>query len=130
MQPTLSSALEGIQARSDVPPDKNHPFASGSEDSYVYLQQISQAADTITGSLNAYLSLPRAQPKLISLLRQQSTLECTIQKVRHPPRFLSTHTVAHLMFGSQKDGQSSLSMPYRTRPEPFTAKTFHWILLS
>ncbi|KXN90176.1 hypothetical protein AN958_04666 [Leucoagaricus sp. SymC.cos] len=76
---TLSSVLEDIQANNDVPPHKNHPFASGSEDSYAYLQQISQAADQITNSLNSYLSFPWAQPKLTSLLRQQSNLTSTIR---------------------------------------------------
>jgi hypothetical protein len=82
VQKTLSSALEDIQVNNDVPPHKNHPFASGSEDSYAYLQQISQAADQVTNSLNSYLSLPWAQPKLISLLRQQSNLTSTTRNVR------------------------------------------------
>ncbi|KAF9445919.1 hypothetical protein P691DRAFT_777244 [Macrolepiota fuliginosa MF-IS2] len=78
-QKTLSSVLEDIQAHNDIPSEKNHPFASGSEDSYAFLQQIAQAADQVSNSLNAYISLPWAQPKLISLLRQQSNLTGTMR---------------------------------------------------
>ncbi|KAF5351782.1 hypothetical protein D9756_007426 [Leucocoprinus leucothites] len=79
VQRTLFSSLEDIQASNDVRPHTNHPFASGIEDSFAYLQQLSQAADQITNSLNGHLELPWAQPKLISLLRQQSSLTSTIK---------------------------------------------------
>lgn len=83
-QKTLSSALEEIQTNHNISPQKNHPFASGSEDSCAYLKQLVQAADQITHSLNGYLTLPWSQPKLISLLRQQSSLTSTIRTVKHP----------------------------------------------
>lgn len=76
----ISSALQNIQA--GIPVSNNHPFAAGSEDSYAYLEQVTQAADQIINSLDSYLSIPWSQPKLVSSLRQQSNLTSTLHSVR------------------------------------------------
>jgi len=82
-QKTLFSILEDIRTNHDVSPQKTHSFTSRSEDSCAHLKQLAQAADQITHSLNGYLTLPWSQPKLISLLRQQSSLTSTIRIVKH-----------------------------------------------
>jgi len=124
-QKTLFSTLEDIQTNHDVSPQKTHSFASGSEDSCAYLKQLAQTADQITHSLNGYLTLPWSQPKLISLLRQQSSLTSTIRIVKHPV-ILNSFT-AHLTRDSQKTGQENLSTRYRNMAGPHTVKIFHWI---
>ncbi len=89
MHQSLSDALDDF----DAPKDKTHPFAANSEDTVLYLQKIAQAADNAAISLNTYLSLPSvAQPKLISLLRQQSNLLTTIRSVECHPFFLNPFT--------------------------------------
>jgi len=124
-QKTLFSALEDIRTNHDVSPQKTHSFASGSEDSCAHLKQLAQAADQITHSLNGYLTLPWSQPKLISLLRQQSSLTSTIRTVRH--LVILNSFAAHLTRDSQKTGQENLSTRYRNMAGPYIVKTFHWI---
>jgi len=122
---TLFSTLADIQTNYDVSPQRTHSFASGSEDSCAYLKQLAQATDQITHSLNGYLTSPWSQPKLISLLRQQSSLTSTIRIVKH--LVILDSFAAHLTSDSQKTGQENLSARYGNMVRPYTVKTFHWI---
>lgn len=59
-----------------------HRFSADSEPTISQLKQLIDATVNISGSLNAHVTLPLANPKLHSLLRQETGITHTVHSVR------------------------------------------------
>jgi hypothetical protein len=79
---TLLSTIQRYQRHNLLPLNVTHPFASSAEESYAVLQDLTHTADQLVNSLNIYASTPLSNPKLVSLLRQHSSIAHTSHQVR------------------------------------------------
>ena len=74
--PSLLSSLEAFQRQDAVPSSAVHPFASTAPDSCVLLQDLINTSDQISRSLGICdSSIPWTNTKVVSLLRQHSSIE-------------------------------------------------------
>ena len=79
---TLLSTIQRYQRHNLLPPNVTHPFASSAEESYALLQDLTHTTDQLVNSLNIFASAPLSNPKLVSLLRQYSSIAHTSHQVR------------------------------------------------
>ena len=82
----LLSATQSLQKHGTLPLDVVHPFASSAEESCTALHELISATDQLANSLNLYSSRTVSNPKLVSLLRQHSSIANTLYQVRHLAR--------------------------------------------
>ncbi|KAF5386175.1 hypothetical protein D9615_002383 [Tricholomella constricta] len=78
--PTLLSTIQEFQKHDIVSPNASHPFASSTEQSCSRLQELINTADQLAHSLNTYSSTSLSNPKLVSLLRQHSSIDHTLHQ--------------------------------------------------
>ena len=73
---SLLSLLEAFQKQDAFPPRAVHPFASTAPDACVLLQDLINATDQASRSLHICdSSIPWTNTKVVSLLRQHSSIE-------------------------------------------------------
>ncbi|KAF8813664.1 hypothetical protein BYT27DRAFT_6350544 [Phlegmacium glaucopus] len=73
---SLLSSLESFQKQDAFPPHAVHPFASTAPDACVLLQELINATDQVSRSLDICdSSIPWTNTKVVSLLRQHSSIE-------------------------------------------------------
>jgi hypothetical protein len=73
---SLLSSLEAFQNKDAFPPRAVHPFASAAPDACVLLQDLINATDQVSRSLEICVSsIPWTNTKAVSLLRQHSSIE-------------------------------------------------------
>jgi len=73
---SLLSSLESFQKQDAFPPHAVHPFASTAPDACVLLQDLINATDQVSRSLDICDStIPWSNTKVVSLLRQHSSIE-------------------------------------------------------
>ena len=58
-----------------------HPYSSDPEISTDMLKKLIESTTNIAGSLNAHVTLPLSNPKLLSLCKQQTSLSFTVRAV-------------------------------------------------
>ena len=58
-----------------------HPYSSDLEISTEMLKKLIESTTNIAGSLNAHVTLPLSNPKLLSLCKQQTSLSFTARAV-------------------------------------------------
>lgn len=58
-----------------------HPYSSDPETAIDMLRGLIDATTSISGSLNAQVTLPLSNPKLLSLFKQQTALNYTVRAV-------------------------------------------------
>lgn len=88
---TLLSSLEPFQKPDNFPRDVVHPFASNAPNTCSFLQDLINATEQISTSLRLYdASTQWTNPKLVSLLRQQATIEHTACTVSY---FVQSHNM-------------------------------------
>ncbi|KAJ6603126.1 hypothetical protein B0H10DRAFT_648335 [Mycena sp. CBHHK59/15] len=75
--PTLLSTVQKFKAQA-LPSHAVHPFSKSAESSCTVLQDLIQSTAQLSSSLDVYLAMPLSNPKLVSLLRQQSALSHTL----------------------------------------------------
>ncbi|KAF9467288.1 hypothetical protein BDZ94DRAFT_1305379 [Collybia nuda] len=71
---TLLSTIQRFQKHNILPNNVDHSFASSAEESCTLLQDLINATDQVANSLDIYSSTPWSNPKLVSLLRQHSSI--------------------------------------------------------
>ncbi len=71
-----------------------HPFSSDPETSVNMIKSLLDVTAQISGSLNAQITLPFSNPKLISLFKQQTVISHTVHNVSlmPPTSYLLTYT--------------------------------------
>lgn len=83
---TLLSSIQTLRAKINVddalPARAAHQFSASSQDSCALLQDLIQTTHELSHSLNTYMSTPISNPKLVSLLRQQSSISSSLHAVR------------------------------------------------
>ncbi|KAI0747606.1 hypothetical protein C8Q80DRAFT_1103705 [Daedaleopsis nitida] len=80
LHPTILSALQPFTSPEVLASPGLHPFASSPEDTASTLQRIIETTHQAALSLNAHLSLPLSNPKLLSLYRQHASIFHTVQQ--------------------------------------------------
>lgn len=88
-----------------------HPFTASSEDFTAVLHDTIQATDQLSHSLNLFSSIPISNPKLVSILRQQTTISHTLHQVS-PSHFARSKLT--IRQSDQQIRQTILAL--RTRP--------------
>ena len=78
---TLLSKIQPFTAFDVLQSPATHPFATSSEDSTVILHDLIQATTQLSHSLDLHSSIPLTNPKLVSILRQQSAISHTLHLV-------------------------------------------------
>ena len=81
LPPTVLSAFQQFTSQDVLPSPTYHPFAASPEEAILTLRRIVDTTNQAALSLNAHLSLPLSNPKLLSLYRQQSSISYTVQQV-------------------------------------------------
>ncbi|RDB24907.1 hypothetical protein Hypma_008046 [Hypsizygus marmoreus] len=74
MSETLLSTTQPFRRHNVLPANVSHPFVSSAEESCARLQELINTADQLANSLSLYLAIPVSNPKLVSLLRQHSSI--------------------------------------------------------
>ncbi|KAG2015904.1 hypothetical protein CC2G_009126 [Coprinopsis cinerea AmutBmut pab1-1] len=94
MQPTqtLDSSLNKFQEYNAFPENVVHSFASKTAETTALLKELVETTDDISESLTAYANAPWTNPKLISLLRQGSSIAQTL----HTSETQSRHIISAL----------------------------------
>ncbi|KAI1784243.1 hypothetical protein LXA43DRAFT_1101647 [Ganoderma leucocontextum] len=107
---TILSALQQFASQDVLTSDELHPFASSPEDTVSTLRRLVDATNQAALSLNAHLSLPLNNPKLLSLYRQQASIASSVQQseqnVRHVVNTLRKRV--GIMFGEDIPLERSL----------------------
>ncbi|KAI0806901.1 hypothetical protein C8Q74DRAFT_1312897 [Fomes fomentarius] len=80
LPPTVLSALQPFTSPEVLSSSGLHPFASSPEETITTLQRIMETTNQAALSLNAHLSLPLSNPKLLSLYRQHSSIFHTVRQ--------------------------------------------------
>jgi hypothetical protein len=80
---TLFSSLQKFTAQNAFPSENLHPFSVGSPSTVSLLHELVQTTDDILNSLDATMSLPLSNPKLVINLRQQVANSRTVHQVSH-----------------------------------------------
>lgn len=122
---TLLSTVQRFKSHDFLQKNANHPFAASFENSAAQLQNLIQATDQLSHSLNLHSSIPLSNPKLISILRQEAAISHTVHLVRST-RLKSQLFLAKISASQTKasDKQSKLFAYARAR---HMAKISHWI---
>ena len=87
LPPTILSALQQFASPDVFTSSELHPFASSPEDTVATLRRLVDATNQAALSLNAHLSMPLNNPKLLSLYRQQATIASSVQQVSAREKF-------------------------------------------
>ena len=82
LSPTVLSALQQFASQDAFTTGGLHPFASNPEETISSLRRLVETTNQAALSLNAHLSLPLNNPKLLSLYRQQASIAASVQQVR------------------------------------------------
>ncbi|OSC96619.1 hypothetical protein PYCCODRAFT_1420848 [Trametes coccinea BRFM310] len=84
---TVISAFQQFAAQDAISSNSLHPFASSPDDNMAVLKKLIETANQAALSLNAHLSMPLSNPKLLSLYRQHTNISYSVQQadqnVRH-----------------------------------------------
>ena len=67
-----------------------HPYSSNPELTLGMLRNLINTTSDIASSLNAQVTMPWSNPKLLSLLRQQTAISHTVHNVSHVSLFCKT----------------------------------------
>src|SRR5882762_7505129 len=78
---TLLSTIQQFTAHDVLQSSTTHPFAASSEDSISTLRDMIHATNQLSHSLNLYSSISLANPKLVSILRQQTAISNSLYLV-------------------------------------------------
>ncbi|PIL30569.1 hypothetical protein GSI_07269 [Ganoderma sinense ZZ0214-1] len=110
LPPTILSILQQFASQDILTSGGLHPFASSPEDTVSTLRRLVDATNQAALSLNAHLSLPLNNPKLLSLYRQQASIAFSVQQseqnVRHVVNSLRKRV--GIMFGEDIPLERSL----------------------
>ena len=100
---TVLTALQQFTSPDAFPSTGLHPFSSSPEEMLLTLRRIVDTTNQAAVSLNAHLSLPLSNPKLLSLYRQQASISYAVQQVGlYYLRICAQVFLAHIDFsGSQ-----------------------------
>ncbi|EJF62647.1 hypothetical protein DICSQDRAFT_104138 [Dichomitus squalens LYAD-421 SS1] len=88
LPPTILSALQQFASQDALTSGGFHPFASNPEDTISTLRRLVEATNQAALSLNAHLSLPLNNPRLLSLYRQQASIASSVQRSEQSARHL------------------------------------------
>ncbi|RPD73523.1 hypothetical protein L226DRAFT_101651 [Lentinus tigrinus ALCF2SS1-7] len=77
---TVLTALQQFTSPDALPPTGLHPFSSSPEEMLSTLRRIVDTTNQAAVSLNAHLSLPLSNPKLLSLYRQHASISYAVQQ--------------------------------------------------
>ena len=80
----LSSVQELMSQQVLVTNESTHPFALAPGETMTLLHRIIEETDRLSHALGASLSLPPANPKLLSLYRQHAAMSSALHIVRKP----------------------------------------------
>ena len=122
MSPSLLSTIQRYQRHNLLPLNVTHPFASSAEASYALLQDLTLTADQLVNSLNIYAAPLLSNPKLVSLLRQHSSIIYTSHQVR-PTVSYSVYAIFIGDIDRQTRAHKKLSMPFAAGLPCATGKT-------
>ncbi|KAJ8507102.1 hypothetical protein ONZ45_g10486 [Pleurotus djamor] len=82
-QETFLSSILKLTAHPDYPAHATHPYASNSEAPAALLERLVRLSDNATVCLQKFVALPVTQPKLVSLLREHSTMSSSLSILDH-----------------------------------------------
>ncbi|KAI0668479.1 hypothetical protein C8Q78DRAFT_993488 [Trametes maxima] len=87
LAPTILGAFQQFASQDAIASSSLHPFASTPDENISVLRKLLETANQASLSLNAHISLPLSNPKLLSLYRQETIISHAVQQadqnVRH-----------------------------------------------
>lgn len=89
---TLLAAFQQLTAPDVLQSPALHPFASSGEDTTATLNEIIRTTDQLSHSLDQHSSTTFSNPKLVSILRQQTAILHTLHLVNTHTNIISMNT--------------------------------------
>ncbi|KAI0648314.1 hypothetical protein C8Q79DRAFT_905736 [Trametes meyenii] len=90
LAPTILGAFQQFASQDAIASSSLHPFASTPDENISALRKLLETANQASLSLNAHLSLPLSNPKLLSLYRQETNISHAVQQADQNVRYVVT----------------------------------------